>query len=71
VIRAAGSIAFALLAALAVAAAVSAPAALPMPGGQAGIGFDDLRFSPELGRVVVPAGRTGRVDLVDPRSHAV
>lgn len=58
-------------AALLSAAGAAAPVPLPMPGGEAGIGFDDLRYSPELGRVVVPAGRTGRLDLVDPRSRAV
>ena len=40
--------------------------AVALPGGAAGIGFDDLRFSPELGRVLVPAGRSGNLDLVDP-----
>jgi hypothetical protein len=44
---------------------------IPLPGGGAGIGFDDLRFSPVLGRVLVPAGRTGSLDLVDPVSGAV
>jgi hypothetical protein len=33
-----------------------------------GIGFDDLRFAPELRRVLVPAGRTGQLGLVEPRS---
>jgi DNA-binding beta-propeller fold protein YncE len=42
-----------------------------LPGGQAGIGFDDLRFSPTLQRVLAPAGRTGKLDLVDPRTRAV
>jgi hypothetical protein len=42
-----------------------------LPGGEGGIGFDDLRFSPTLGRVLVPAGRTGSLDLVDPVSGAV
>jgi DNA-binding beta-propeller fold protein YncE len=61
------------IAVLVVALLATAGAAAPvqMPGGEAGIGFDDLCYSPELGRVVVPAGRTGRLDLVDPRSRAV
>jgi len=25
---------------------------LPLPGGESGIGFDDLRFSPSLGRLL-------------------
>lgn len=48
---------------------VTAP--LPLPEGEAGIGFDDLLYSPELQKVLVPAGRTGRLDLVTPGSHAV
>jgi DNA-binding beta-propeller fold protein YncE len=34
-----------------------------------GIGFDDLRYSPSLHRVLVPAGRTGTIVLVDPSNH--
>jgi DNA-binding beta-propeller fold protein YncE len=54
-------------------AAAGAPALspLPLPGGEGGIGFDDLRFSAELNRILVPAGRTGRLDLVDPSSRSV
>lgn len=44
--------------------AAAAPAPVSLPGGAGGIGFDDLRFSSELRAVLVPAGRTGRVDLV-------
>ena len=40
-------------------------AAIAMPGGEAGIGFDDLVFSSTLGKLLVPAGRTGMLDLVD------
>src|SRR5438477_11913415 len=35
-----------------------------------GIGFDDLRYSPSLHRVLVPAGRTGTIVLIDPSNHA-
>lgn len=34
-----------------------------------GIGFDDLRYSPSLHRVLVPAGRTGTIVLIDPANH--
>ncbi len=44
---------------------------LVLPGGAGGIGFDDLRFSPELHRVLAPAGRTGKLDLIDPSSGAI
>jgi hypothetical protein len=46
-------------------------AGVDLPGGAAGIGLDDLRFSPTLGRLVVAAGRTGNVDLVDPATGEV
>jgi DNA-binding beta-propeller fold protein YncE len=42
-----------------------------LPNGAPGIGFDDLRYSKTLHRVLVPAGRSGRLDLVDPESLAV
>jgi hypothetical protein len=44
---------------------------VPLPSGMPGIGFDDLRFSPRTHTVVVPAGRTGAVDLVDDTTRAV
>jgi hypothetical protein len=37
-----------------------------VPGGEEGVGFDDLRFSSALNRVIVPAGRTGSILLVQP-----
>jgi hypothetical protein len=46
-------------------------ASIALPGGEQGIGFDDLQWSQELGRLIVPAGRTGAVDLVDPVSGDV
>jgi hypothetical protein len=42
-----------------------------LPGGSAGIGFDDMRFSADLARLLVPTGRTGYLDLVDPSTEAV
>jgi hypothetical protein len=54
------------------APAGGAPSAeIALPEGAPGIGFDDLRYAPELDRVLVPAGRSGRVDLVAPGSNAV
>ena len=44
---------------------VSVPEAAP------GVGFDDLQYSASLHRVLVPAGRTGKLDLVDPGTLAV
>ncbi len=48
-----------------------APAAIALPGGEGGIGFDDLGYSGTLGKLLVPAGRTGNLDLVDPVSGSV
>ena len=42
-----------------------------LPGGSGGIGFDDLQFSRSLDLVLVPGGRTGNLDLVDPRTASV
>jgi len=42
-----------------------------LPGGSAGIGFDDMRFSPDLAQLLVPAGRTGNLDLVDPSTEEI
>ncbi len=51
----------------------SSPAgsAVSLPSGSPGIGFDDLRYAPSLHRLLVPAGRSGRLDLIDPDSLAV
>jgi hypothetical protein len=67
-------IATGLLAALLIAASgapAQAPVPLSLPGGEAGIGLDDLRFAKDLGRLLVPAGRTGRLDLIDPRTRSI
>lgn len=57
------------LASVLLAAGAVEPLALPGTGGS--IGFDDLRYSPELRRLLVPGGRSGRLYLVDPESKAV
>jgi hypothetical protein len=44
---------------------------VPIPGGQGGIGFDDLVFGPVLHRVIVPGGRTGNLDLIDPATRKI
>lgn len=44
---------------------------LPLPGGKAGIGFDDLQYAPALHRLIVPAGRTGRIYLIDPTTRHI
>jgi hypothetical protein len=42
-----------------------------LPDNKPGIGFDDLTYSPELKKLIVPAGRTGSVDLIDPKTLEV
>ncbi len=44
---------------------------IAIPGGGGGVGFDDLAFVPELGKILVPAGRTGALALIDPKSNEV
>jgi len=44
---------------------------IAMPGGEGGIGFDDLRYSTTLAKLLVPGGRSGRLNLVDPLSGGV
>ncbi|HWZ85627.1 MAG TPA: hypothetical protein VN032_05455 [Thermoanaerobaculia bacterium] len=61
----------AVLFSLAVAGATVAqptPSVIPIPGGESGIGFDDLRYSAALRRVIVPAGGAGSLVLVEPGS---
>lgn len=60
-----------MIVAIALLAAAATVEPLALPGGQGGVGFDDLRYSPDLRKLLVPAGRTGRLDLVDPATHAV
>ena len=52
-------------------AASPAPVEVLLPGGRAGVGLDDRRGVDALRRLLVPAGGTGRLDLVDPDSGAV
>lgn len=50
---------------------IARPEKLELPGGAKGIGFDDLQWSPTLHRVIAPAGRTGKLDLIDPDTRAI
>jgi hypothetical protein len=40
-----------------------------LPGGEGGIGLDDLSYSPMLDRVLIPAGGTGKLQLVNPMTR--
>jgi hypothetical protein len=64
--------ALALIALLSSACSISLnPASLPttviaLPGSTGAIGFDDMAYDAALGKVIVPAGATGNLDLIDP-----
>src|SRR6266849_4455432 len=55
---------------LAASAAIT-PTPLALPGGEGGIGFDDMGFAPSIHKVLVPAGRSGNLDLIDPDTKQV
>lgn len=44
---------------------------IAIPSGEGGIGFDDMGYSQALGKVIVPAGRTGTIALIDPATDAI
>ncbi|MCG6962026.1 MAG: hypothetical protein LJE95_02025 [Acidobacteria bacterium] len=44
---------------------------IELPGGGGRIGFDDVGYSKTLKRILLPGGRTGKLDLIDPASGAV
>jgi len=67
-LRALGSISMGMLFAASVARGQPAPVVIPIPGGEKGVGFDDLRYSAALKRVVIPAANTGSIVLVKPGS---
>lgn len=45
--------------------------AIPIAKDGKGIGFDDLRYSSALHRVLVPAGRLGEIAMIDPATGGV
>jgi len=45
-------------------------AAVSLPGGEEGIGFDDIVYAPALHQVTVPAAQKGRVYLIDPATRS-
>jgi hypothetical protein len=47
------------------------PTPLALPGGESGIGFDDMGFAPSIHKVLVPAGRSGNLELIDPDTKQV
>jgi hypothetical protein len=47
------------------------PESIAVPGGEPGVGYDDLQYAPAMKRILVPAGRTGRLALIDPATKKV
>ena len=62
---------FGILSGVLLLAATARAQPIAMPDGAGGIGFDDMLYAPALHVVLVPAGRTGRLVLIDPRTRAV
>lgn len=63
-----------LLLALGVAGAAHADLTalpFPLPPGTTNAGFDDINFSVALNRVIVPAGKSGKLFLIDPATGAM
>ncbi len=58
-----------MLAFIVSAVLLAEPVVVPIPGGEGGVGFDDLLFSTPLHRFIVPGGRTGSVFLLDPTTR--
>ena len=42
-----------------------------VPGGEGGIEFGDMQYDASLGKVLVPAGGTATLDLIDPDTLAI
>jgi DNA-binding beta-propeller fold protein YncE len=58
--------------AFAAAPALAEPATpIALPDGPGGIGFDDLRYDAATKTLLIPAGRTGNLDLIDPETRKV
>jgi hypothetical protein len=44
---------------------------IAIPGGEPGVGYDDLQYAPRMRRILAPAGRTGMLALIDPATKRV
>ncbi|MGH8118560.1 MAG: YncE family protein [Rhodanobacteraceae bacterium] len=56
---------------LAAQAPLAPQAVIRIPGGEHGIGFDDIGYAAPLDRVTIPAGATGNLVLIDPATRAL
>ncbi|MGH8403572.1 MAG: YncE family protein [Gammaproteobacteria bacterium] len=46
-------------------------AVIKIPGGEHGIGFDDIGYAAPLNRVTIPSGATGNLVLINPTNNAL
>ncbi len=44
---------------------------LPLPGSPTPTNFDDFQFDSASGKILIPSGQAGNLDVVDPATHAV
>lgn len=56
---------------LAAAPPLAPQAVIRIPGGEHGIGFDDIGYAVQLDRITIPAGATGNLVLIDPATRAL
>jgi hypothetical protein len=49
----------------------TAPAIINIPGGERGVGFDDVNFASQMGKVLIPGGQTDRLLLINPRTQEI
>lgn len=56
---------------IAQAQAAAKPKIVGIPGGEYGLGFDDISYSAALRRAVIPSATTGAINLIDPVSLAI
>lgn len=59
------------LAAVAASTPLAPQAGIKIPGGEHGIGFDDIGYAAPLNRIMVPAGATGNLVLIDPATDGL
>ena len=59
------------LSAFAATAPLAPQTVIRIPGGEHGIGFDDIGYAAPLNRITVPAGATGNLVLIDPATDAL
>ncbi|MHB2025376.1 MAG: YncE family protein [Elusimicrobiota bacterium] len=50
---------------------VPRPAVVRIPGAKGAIGLDDMLFTQGLGLIIVPAGRTGKIDFISPVARKI